>query len=269
MDIEGILVLLALWCLIVVLLSDAITYGMVRVVNHQIGSKRTVNYFVAGMFCQPLRAFAFMLDLPIFADDTIKLLPYSQRRAHFSKMADVILEDVAENHYQKVRIFAISVGAIVPYYIGERMAKKRSKDEFELECYLINPCQTAQFLKPKVRRCLLMTYPLMVLLVIILGPLSFVSIIPASGERFSVALAVSQVEQYLFRTSISAGHRQYVKVVMMSRLDEFLENCSIHAFYARRPLKYLDEIKHSDTIGAATAYLKAMEEALANPYSAE
>lgn len=266
MDGEKILILLVLWCLSVVLLSDAITCGMARIVSYQVGSKRTVNYFVAGMFCQPLRAFAFMLNLPIFADDTIKLLPYSQRRAHFSKMADLILEDVAKNHYEKVRIFAISVGAIVPYYIGEKMAKNRTGSKFELECYLINPCQTAQFLKPKVRRRLLIAYPLMVWLTIILGPLSFVPVIPASGEWFSVALAVSQVEQYLLRSSISAEHRRYVKIVMMSRLDEFLENTAIHAFYARRPLKSLNGVTHADTIGAAIKYFEAMEEALASPH---
>lgn len=269
MDMGAILIFLVFWVLIVLLFADAITYGMAEIITHRSGRDQTVDYFIAGMRSQPLEAFGFMFDLPMLMGDTLKLLPYSQRRAHFSKMTDAILEDVAKNHYKKVRIFAISVGAIVPYYLGERLATGKAKGDFELKCYLISPCQTAQFLKPKVKRWLTLTYPLMVLLVLILGPLAFIPIIPGSNRRFSVALMVSQVEQFLFRPSISMNHRRYVKGVIMARLDECLENSHIHAFYARRQLVYLDGVKHSDTIGAAKKHRVAVEQILMNPHSSE
>ncbi len=269
MGIETVLICLVFWVCSVLLFADAITAGMANIVTHRSGTNQTVDYFVAGMRSQPLEAFKFMFDLPALRGDTLKLLPYSQRRAHFSKMADAILEDVARHHYKKVRIFAISVGATVPYYIGERLAAGKVREDFELKCYLISPCQTAQFLKPKVKQWLTRTYPLMVVLILLMGPLSFVPIIPGSNRWFSVALTVSQVEQFLFRSSISAGHRRYVKGVVMARLDECLDNASIHAFYARRQLVYLNGVKHSDTIGAAAQHRTAVEQMMANPRSEE
>lgn len=269
MDIETTLIMLVFWMGSVLLFADAITYGMAEIVTHRSGRNQTVDYFIAGMCNQPLEAFGFMFDLPMLMDDTLKLLPYSQRQAHFSKMTDAILEDMAENHYKKVRIFAISVGANVPYYLGEQLAAGKVKGDFELKCYLINPCQTAQFLKPKVKKWLTMTYPLMAILALVLGPLAFIPIIPGSKRRFSVALTVSQVEQYLFKPSISMRHRKYVKGVIMSRSDEFLENAAIYAFYARRQLIYLDGVRHSDTIGAAKKYRAAIEQLLINPHSEE
>lgn len=267
MDLEIFLVLYILWLLIVLLFADAITYGMAKVVEHQTGANETVDYFIAGMRCQPLQAFAFMLDLPELRDDTLKLLPYSQRRAHFSKMTDAILQDIAEHHYQKVRVFAISVGATVPYFLGQRMAMHPERYEFELECHLINPCQAAQFLKPKVRKRLWVGYPLMIVLVAIMGPLAFVPIIPGGGKHFSVALTVRQVEQILFGGPISREHRRYVKTVLLSGSDGLLENQSIHAFYAQQNPVYLGGVEHSDTIGATTKYRAAIKQALAGPRS--
>ena len=102
MNIETILILLAIWvCIIPLLLADAITYKLARIVTHRAGDNDTVDYFVAGMCCQPLQAFAFMFGLPALKGDTLKLLPYSQRRAHFQKMTKAILDDVAKKSLPK------------------------------------------------------------------------------------------------------------------------------------------------------------------------
>jgi len=266
MDMATIAVLIVLWvCVLPLIFGDAITYNMARAVDYRTGSNRTANYFVAGILNQPLEAFAFMFDLPILQHDTIKLMPYSNRRAHVSKMADAILRDATEHHYQKVRIFTISVGTTVACLAGRRMTKYPG--EFELECYLINPCPNAQFLKPVVNHRLIFLYPLMVILGIVLGPLAFVPLIPASGRHFSVVLSITQVEQILFGEPILAGHRQYVKGVVISDSDEFLDNTAICEFYADQQIIQLEKAKHSDTIGAADKYRVAIEQLLTNPHS--
>jgi hypothetical protein len=228
MNIETILILLAIWvCIIPLLLADAITYKLARIVTHRAGDNDTVDYFVAGMCCQPLQAFAFMFGLPALKGDTLKLLPYSQRRAHFQKMTKAILDDVAKNHYQKVRIFAISVGATVPYMVGQRVATGEVENDFELECHLISPCYTKQFMKIATRLKIRALYPLVTALRLVLGPLSFIPIVPGCVKLFSVSLVVSQVEQILFASPIDCTHRRYVKSVMLSSDEGNINNPSL------------------------------------------
>lgn len=268
MDIETILILLAIWaCIIPLLLADAITYGLARIITRRAGDNDTVDYFVAGMCCQPLQAFAFMFDLPALKGDTLKLLPYSQRRAHFQKMTEAILDDIAKNHYRKVRIFAISVGATVPYMVGQKVAAGEVEDDFELECHLISPCYTKQFIKIAVGLKIQASYPLMIALRLALGPLSFVPIVPGCVKLFSVSLVVSQVEQFLFASPIDYTHREYVKSVILSNDDEYLHNLTIAAFYKQQKPVWLDGVKHADTIRAFDKYRAAMKEILTIPRS--
>lgn len=128
MDIEGFLVLLALWLCIPMLISEVIDLCSQKIVEWQTGENGCVDYFVAGMFGQPDSAFKFMFDLPAIKGDTLKLLPYHVNRANFGRMTSEILADIAQNQYRKVRIFAISVGAAVSVDIGQRLPKRDASD---------------------------------------------------------------------------------------------------------------------------------------------
>lgn len=263
MDTRTILILVILWsCVLPLLIGDATACGAAKIVEQRKGRNRTADYFVAGMCAQPREAFSFMFDLPMLEYDTLKLVPYSNRRVNFAKITEAILQDAVDHKYQKVRIFAISVGASVAHLAGKQKAAGKAPGNFELECYLISPCQSAQFLKPKLRTRLTRTYPLMVVLLMVMGPLAFVPMVPASGSYFSLALVINQVERILSHPTVSLSHRQYVKGIILSDKDEFLDNQSIHAFYAQRSILYVRNVAHARTIDAADKYRSTMERLL-------
>ncbi len=267
MSTEGIIVLLVVWvCLVPLGLGDAITWGMARVVNYRTGTNKTVNYFVAGTFGQPLKSFEFMLDLPALKNDTIKFLPYSQRRAHFSKMAETLLADVQENQYRKVRIFAISVGATVGDHVVREVTRNNLEGSFELELHLINPCQARLFMQTELHNRLRKWYPAMVLLMMVLGPLAFVPVIPWSGQHFSVALTFTQVSQILFSLPPTRLCRRYAKNIVISVADEVVDNAAVQKFYGTRRIFWVTT-QHSNTINEGERYRKVMEEILVDPRS--
>lgn len=262
MGIEKILILAVIWmCVLPLLLIELSALGGTQMISHKTSSNGVVNYFVAGMRAQPRQAFAFMLDLPFLENDTIKLIPYSSFRIRFSRITDAILEDVAAHQYQKVRIFAISVGTAVTYSVGQRMAAHQVKGDFTLECYNINPCPSAEFLNAKVKKRLLELYPLAVAIVIILGPLSFIPIVPGLGGRSSLMLMLSQVDQILYGMPrpLLNGHQRYIRGIILSYDDEFLDNQVVRNLYSFQTVKTLGKVKHSDTVGAAAQYRQAVD----------
>ena len=70
-------------------------------------------------------------------------------------------------------------------------------------------------------------YPLVTALRLVLGPLSFIPIVPGCVKLFSVSLVVSQVEQILFASPIDCTHRRYVKSVMLSSDEGNINNPSL------------------------------------------
>lgn len=87
-------------------------------------------------------------------------------------------------------------------------------------------------------------------------------LIPASGRHFSLALIVNQVEWILSHPHPSRAHRPYVKGLILSDKDEYLDNPLIHAFYAQRPILYVRNVAHARTIDAADKYREAAERLL-------
>lgn len=230
--------------------------GQLRVVRESTDGE--MNYLIAGMLNQPGAAFWFWLDE---LDGGVTLVEYENTGWRAEETAEKILADVAHNNYQKVRIFAISVGDQVARYLE---AKVGDNADVLLEIVAINPCSAAELLKLPVAVAAYTLTPLTRFGCYLLGwaSLSPTKFLPASGGDYSLTLLTDQgqqiIDQHVPNVTI------HTVAVLVSEEDEFLDSEAICQYFPNAQIIFLPNTKHSDTFANAEVYREALLEVLQN-----
>lgn len=211
-------------------------------------TNRHMSYLIAGNLNQPLTAFRFMAN-EIMSDGVtaVNYLPSGFKPEY---IADQIIRDIDENYYHAV-VYTISVGDQVGHYIRRICGNK-------VPVIAINPCTTPIFLKKPIYYALRIFAPVLVVIGWLLGWLSEIKWIPASGNRYSLTLLFAQWFQIAYGPRVSFRKDQTMPLgIICSRRDEFLNNDNIKMVYPQAITEYIDST-HGNTIGDGNKYLSGI-----------
>lgn len=209
--------------------------------------RQPINYLIAGNLAQPGQTAAFLLDE---LEGDIILCDYRQLGWDPHKMFQDIREDILYENgadASNVRIIAISCGDMVARYL-------ESLHFGCLEVISINPAADQQSLRTPILWGLRLAAPLIKLAAVLLGCLSFIPVIPASGSRYSLALLADQWWQ-LALGEVPHCVRNTTGIIL-SNHDVFLDNAEVREYFEGVPTVTV-EAGHADTIGSADKFLTA------------
>lgn len=241
--------------LVVLLLINSVSFMVCRAAWYMSGavaaklqlvrgaSSKVMNYFVAGNVNQPERAFKFLEDK---IDGGITYVTYSEKKGcSMRQIAEQVIDD-ADILGCKARIFGISIGDYV-----SRLAEEQLDD---VETIAINPEPHPSILKPYANYGLKIVTPIMEVLTIPAGWLSYIPCI----RGFSLAFLADQWRDIAYcrdapmETAMTLG-------VICSTEDEFLQNDVIEEYFKGVPIVYAN-CNHGNTEDRADEYIRAWEE---------
>lgn len=212
-----------------------------------------VIFLSAGNLAQPRKAFEFLyskLKRKQYAFLEFKMIGWSARET-----AKAITKAVWPGN--RVTMYAISVGDHVARYLDESPALT------QLQIYTINPCPCRRAVRKELRILLTVAAPIFWALCHMIGWLSVIPFIPATGGKYSLVLLADQYMTIAFDKPpiIYAPHTQGV---VLSAADELLDNDYLEQVFADQKIARVPT-HHGDTVGMAFEYLRGVEKLLELP----
>lgn len=214
-------------------------------------TRPTVNMLIPGMEAFAETAYGFMLET---MDNYLVTVNYSLLGFNPREMTNEIIEWIDE--YQEkagetampIRIFAISLS---------EMVARRVKQVFgaDVEIYLINP---STCLKKSAKVKTTLGAIILKILALLLGWLSLVPMIPATGGKYPLQLLADQCLA-LAKQRDSEEYSDRIEGMILSLRDQYVDN---ETTLWRFPWVPVVEIatRHGDTVGKAEKYRYGVEE---------
>lgn len=243
--------------LVLLLVANSMTYLLVRHYGNkgaeliklcEVDDNQPTTYIIAGNLAQPDNTGEFLLDE---LEGDIVFCRYRQLGWNPLQMADDVLEDIEirnNSAARKVRVVAISCGDMVARCL------EYAKPEAPFEVSAINPAADQSLLRTPMSLGLGLVAQLLSVAALLLGCLSFIPVIPASGSRYSLALLADQWWQ-LALGEVPHCVRNTTGIILSSH-DVFLNNAEVREYFEGVPTVTV-EAGHADTIGSADKFLTA------------
>lgn len=209
-------------------------------------------YFLfAGMTNQPNKAFCFMEDL----GGELNYVMYSNYGFSPKLVARGVASRIQEFESDELLVLmGISLG---DQTVSKLLENKVMEFFPNTRTYSINPCTGKEFLaKEELKKIRLSRMPLLIF-AILLGPLSFIPVIPSDGGLMSFRLLVDQI--YYLGSAMSLSPKNSRDGVILSTDDEYLNNCAIMQKFDGAKLKFVN-CQHARTIDKMDLYREAFNE---------
>lgn len=207
-------------------------------------------FLSAGNLAQPREAFRFLrsiLKRKQFAFLKFKMIGWSALET-----AKAVTRAVGPD--DQVTVYAISVGDHVARYLEVSAISDR------LEVYTINPCSNCRALRQGLRILLTIAAPIFWVICHMLGWVSIIPFIPATGRKYSLILLADQYMVIAFDKP--PLHTSRTRGVVLSATDELLDNNYLEqeAFVGVRVARV--PTRHGDTVGRGYEYLRGIKKLL-------
>lgn len=215
----------------------------------RIEGENEVIFLSAGNLAQPRKAFEFLhpqLKRKQFAFLKFKMIGWSALET-----AKAVARAVGPD--DQVTVYAISVGDHVARYLETSPIRE------QVQIYTINPCPHRRALRKELRVLLMIAAPIFWVLCHLLGWLSIIPFIPATGGKYSLILLADQYMAISF--DMPPIYTSQTRGVILSTADELLDNDYLERVFAGRKVIEIPT-HHGDTVGAATEYLYGVEKLL-------
>lgn len=205
-------------------------------------------FLSAGNLAQPKKAFQFLK--PILRREQCAFLEFKMIGWSPRSTTKAIVEEITSSGCEAT-LWTISVGDHVGRYLGTYSCRK-----FPMQTYAINPCPERKALRHGLGGLLMIVAPILWTLAHLLGWLSIIPIIPATGGKYSLILLADQYMVVAYDTPEKNTARTHG--VILSSQDELLDNNFLEKYFKNTKIVYVST-HHGDTVGMANRYLRGAE----------
>lgn len=217
--------------------------------HNRLQTENEVIFLSAGNLAQPWKAFQFMQSVlrgTQYAFLRFRMIGWSARAT-----AKAVAQTTRS--YDRATMYAISVGDHVARHIESLPISGR------FQIYTINPCPNRRALRSSLRFLLTVSAPILWVFCHLIGWLSIIPLIPATGGKYSLVLLADQYVTIAFDTP--PLHTSRTKGVILSTMDELLDNGYLRQTFADNKITNVPT-RHGDTVGMDSEYLRGVEELL-------
>lgn len=215
-----------------------------------IGNDKSRYFLFAGMMNQPDKAFCFMDDL----QGELNYVMYSNFGFSPNLMAKGVSCYINELESDEMPI-------LIGISLGDQVVAELLDDNVmgflpEKKVYAINPCTGKEFLvEEEAKKISWARVPLRGF-AILLGPLSFIPIIPSDGGFMSFRLLADQI--YYLGSPMKLSFKNTRDGVILSTEDEYLDNSTIMQKFSGAKIEFVD-CKHGRTMDRMDLYRVAFD----------
>ena len=197
------------------------------------------NYFlIPGFLNQSVRSFAF-LDKLLEHNCDIYYMDYDNHGYDPEHYAERLFDKVTEVTKEQKKSGKNIENTAISISMGDQILDPVS-EVFD-QIITINPCTYNVFLSSKYRALITIASPFLLITEFLLGWLSFMPMIQADYNYFSVALIADQLSAMkVWSPPDSPRLRNRSKKILLSKYDQFLDNQAIERYYNKAKIKYID-----------------------------
>ena len=197
------------------------------------------NYFlIPGFLNQSVRSFAF-LDKLLEHNCDIYYMDYDNHGYDPEHYAERLFDKVEEVTKEQKKSGINIENIAISISMGDQILDPVS-EVFD-QIIAINPCTYNIFLSSKYRALITIASPFLLITEFLLGWLSFMPMIQADYNYFSVALIADQLSAMkAWSPPDSQRLRNRPKKILLSKYDQFLDNKAIERYYNKAKIKYID-----------------------------
>ena len=203
------------------------------------GDDINTNYFlIPGFLNQSVRSFAF-LDKLLEHNCDIYYMDYDNHGYDPEHYAERLFDKVTEVTKEQKETGRFIENIAISISMGDQILDQVS-EVFD-QIIAINPCTYNTFLRSKHRKLITLASPFLLITEYLLGWLSFMPLIQADYNYFSVALIADQLSAMkVWSPPESPRLRNRPKKILLSKYDQFLDNQAIESYYKKAEIKYID-----------------------------
>jgi len=228
--------------------SGSLSAKLVRMRRPQEGDAGETVFLIAGNLAQPKAAFKFLA--PQLQERRCAALCYKMIGWSALETARTIVRAAGEG---TAVVYAISLGDQVARHLETLMPRGR------LKILAINPCPSRMALRKWVRWLLTVVAPVFWVVCHLLGWLSVIPMIPATGGKYSLILLADQYMALAY--GLTPWTTTRTRGVILSQHDKLLDNRYLKSLFKKSRIIRIPT-KHGDTVRAGAEYLRSVNELL-------
>ncbi len=222
--------------------------------------EKEIIFLAAGNLAQPEKAFEFLR--PVFERKPYAFLQFKMIGWDSRATAKAIIDESIKSG-KNVTLWTISVGDHVGRYLEGYFFGQQEFKRGGTRIYAVNPCPTRRALRAGLRGLLMIAAPILWVIAHLLGWLSIVPFIPATGGKYSLILLADQYMGIAY--DMCPKNTSQTQGIILSTQDELLDNEFLEKGYFTCIKIVYVSTRHGDTVGMSHEYLRGAKELLEEP----